>query len=817
MKLLELTIQNIRGIPDFTLKPNGRNMVICGPNGSGKSSIIDAIDFLFTGQISRMVGRGTGGITLQEHGVHLNAVGNSQKAYVSGSIQLIDNSIVVLKRYISESDVLICDGYDQVAMESLLRFASNGQHVLTRQRILQYVTEQPKDRAEKIQALLGLTNLEDIRASLVKVKNSLEKDYVKVQGGYQAIRGQISSQIEAMEWVYDDILIFINQQRAILGADAADVLSAENVRRDLSFGLRQEGGEFVNPTILESDMNNLRRVLSDEFRTRLSSSDGILRTTIGMIRADARLLHELSHQQLVEQGIKLIDDTGACPLCQTVFTTGELRRKLETRLAAAQEASRLKARVDLASRNIVEIVDFVLPSLNKVIAVAEQVHDTAAISSLQSWYKRLTLLKDSLQQPIEQYMELDDQVGVLFSPFDLNVILHQLRSTISTSYPTSSPEQTAYDRLTQIEALLGTWREESDKYHLAKVARDHGVLLYETFLAARDKILGELYSEIRQRFEELYRLLHGPDEANFISLLEPDEAGLNFKVNFHGRGMHPPHALHSEGHQDSMGICLFLALAERLTKGKFSVTLLDDVVMSVDAEHRKNLCRVLRDQFQGRQFIIATHDEVWARYLKSMGVVQSSDVIELLNWDLSTGPSSDYQRDIWLQIDAELQRNDVPAASSKLRRWAEAFFRDACDNLAASVVFQSSGNYSLGDFLSPGNAKWTDHLKEAKKAANSYNDTVLLTSLEEEEISFKVVRQRIEEEQWVVNATVHYNQDITPHVDDFRSIVDAFKQLSNFYICSQCNQMIHTDRRLSPERVVCTCGRKMWNLAKKKL
>ena len=48
-----ITIQNFRGIRDLTLGPQGGNLVIWGPNGSGKSGVIDALDFLFRGEISR--------------------------------------------------------------------------------------------------------------------------------------------------------------------------------------------------------------------------------------------------------------------------------------------------------------------------------------------------------------------------------------------------------------------------------------------------------------------------------------------------------------------------------------------------------------------------------------------------------------------------------------------------------------------------------------------------------------------------------------------------------------------------------------------
>ena len=801
------------------MRPEGHNLVICGPNGSGKSSILDAIDFLLTGQISRLVGRGTGGITLQEHGINLNAANSPENAFVSGRFQLHDSTVVELQRFVTNSNELSCGTYDPDAMKLLLRLASNGQHILTRQRILQYVTEQPKDRAEKIQALLGLSNLENIRSSLVRVKNNLEKDFDKAEASYQIIRGQIGALLEALNWTDEDILIFVNKQRRILGGTPIESLASQNVRQDLSFGLRQESSEFVNPTTLETDMSNLRRVGSNEWRTKLQASDRVLRVTIGTINAEPRLLHELAHQQLVDQGLKLLDDTGICPLCQTAFPVGELRRKLETRLVAAQEASRLKEQVDDAARDIVTIIDFLLPSLNRALAASEQTHALIAGSSLADWQRHLEILRQSLKQPIQDYLQIDDQVASLFAPSDLDVILAHLGTAISTTFPQSSPEQTAYDRLTQIENLLKAWNAELLKHRAAETAKQYGLMLYKTFLEARDKILGNLYSEIRQRFEELYRQLHGPDEATFVSLLEPDDAGLNFKVDFHGKGMHPPHALHSEGHQDSMGICLFLALAERLAKGKFDMTLLDDVVMSVDSGHRKDLCRVLKEEFRDRQFIIATHDEVWARHLKSTGVVESSNIIELYSWDLLSGPSSDYKHDVWEQIEADLVRNDVPSASGKLRRWAEAFFRDACDNLAASVVFRSAGTYTLGDFMPAANAKWLKWLVEAKNAAKSYGDDKhdkLVSELEADELSFKALRKQISEEDWVVNATVHYNPWTNLHVNEFRPIVQAFMKLNTLYICTQCKGTLHVNPRINPESIRCNCGMKIWNLAKKK-
>ena len=71
------------------------------------------------------------------------------------------------------------------------------------------------------------------------------------------------------------------------------------------------------------------------------------------------------------------------------------------------------------------------------------------------------------------------------------------------------------------------------------------------------------------------------------------------------------------------GVCLFLALNEELAKGDLGLIVLDDVMMSVDTGHRKDVCRLLAEQFTECQFVITTHDKTWAKQLRQEGVGRS--------------------------------------------------------------------------------------------------------------------------------------------------------------------------------------------------
>jgi ABC-type hemin transport system ATPase subunit len=67
IKLEVAHIEEVRGIRKLDINFGKGTFAISGPNGSGKSGVIDAIEFGLTGQIGRLTGRGTKGLSVAEH------------------------------------------------------------------------------------------------------------------------------------------------------------------------------------------------------------------------------------------------------------------------------------------------------------------------------------------------------------------------------------------------------------------------------------------------------------------------------------------------------------------------------------------------------------------------------------------------------------------------------------------------------------------------------------------------------------------------------------------------------------------------------
>ena len=215
MKLLELEIHNFRGIRNLSIKPQGENFLIYGPNGSGKSAVVDAIDFLLTGQISRMKGKGTKDINLKKHGPHVDY--SAKDALIKATIKIhgLEESVEI-RRSLDNPTKLICKESIKDKIQPVLELASRGQHVLTRREILNYVTADSSTRGKQIQTLLKITDVEKTRNILVKVKNSLKNNYQGAKSSLNIISATINSNIGIENFDEGKILNFVNINRDVL-------------------------------------------------------------------------------------------------------------------------------------------------------------------------------------------------------------------------------------------------------------------------------------------------------------------------------------------------------------------------------------------------------------------------------------------------------------------------------------------------------------------------------------------------------------------------------------------------------------------------
>lgn len=526
----------------------------------------------------------------------------------------------------------------------------------------------------------------------------------------------------------------------------------------------------------------------------------------------------LNFYTLTKLGLKLLDNTGKCPLCDTDWPEGKLKLYLEEKMVKADFIINEKKIIDDVMTNTIMEINKISQNIIQFKLSADKIEFKNRLF-LEKWLNEINSFINMMTKSVENYKLISynkENIDKIFAPQKSEKIITELINEGKRLSPEITPELLAWDTLTRLEENLKSLEKAENEYNDAIIPAKRAKKIHDVFLIARDEVLSGLYNDIRDKFVALYRSIHKLDESQFSATIQPDKAGLDFEVDFYGRGNHPPHALHSEGHQDSMGLCLYLALSEKLNQGLIDLTILDDVMMSVDADHRRQICNILATNFPNRQFLITTHDKTWANQLRTEGVVSQDESIEFYDWNVSTGPKTHQGFDIWDALKKYLKENNVPEAAAELRRGSEEYFASVCDALKVPVEYNLNHSWELGDYLIPAQETYSHYLKKAINAAKSWGDKEKEDSLIELDSQRAQIFTRINSEQWAVNSNVHYNNWANFTYNDFIPVVEAFEDLWSLFRCNKCWDLIKVTKiGNKPKAVQCRCGTINWNLTPK--
>ena len=163
-----------------------------------------------------------------------------------------------------------------------------------------------------------------------------------------------------------------------------------------------------------------------------------LRESITKLRQNPKLVAELEHLELTEHAGRFVDDsTTTCPVCGASWPEGHLKGHLETRIATAQEARRVRKDVLENSEALtIPLRDVManVTALSEGLGAAELDTVDGDRSVLDGWLVRLKALQDVLYDPIEQYLHSEfttEDVAKLLVPEYLNDLFGRIEKAVS--------------------------------------------------------------------------------------------------------------------------------------------------------------------------------------------------------------------------------------------------------------------------------------------------------------------------------------------------------------------------------------------------
>ena len=117
--------------------------------------------------------------------------------------------------------------------------------------------------------------------------------------------------------------------------------------------------------------------------------------------------------------------------------------------------------------------------------------------------------------------------------------------------------------------------------------------------------------------QAMWAILHPGEPIDNVCLYLPEntDKAIDIGLKFHGIRQDSPRLTLSEGYRNSLGLCIFLSMAKREAE-KERPLLLDDVVVSLDRNHRGMIVEVLEKEFAERQILLFTHDREWYTELR---------------------------------------------------------------------------------------------------------------------------------------------------------------------------------------------------------
>lgn len=817
MKLVELKIRNIRGLTIFNNSPNGETFAIIGANGTGKSAVVDALDFLLTGDMNRLSGRR--GFSLQRHGKYIKA--RTEDCFVEAKIILPGFSTPVsIRRSFSNPRNIVALPEALVRLKPFLTVAAQGHYVLTRTNILKFISAQPRDRAALVLAVLNINRIEEIRTILTRAANTETKKFNNARSNRIAAESVISKTLGLNIWGDEEALNVINRLRESLGGSPIAALA--NVKRDLTPPSTIASDQAAIPDKTVSDiLGDIRRVgisVNDENEAQIDAWDEVLCTEATTLNSSPENALAARQIELVELGIKLLDDAAKCPLCDTDWDPGDLRGHLESKLEGGRAAAPSWKLLRSVADSMVGWLADTEESIGKIVTAGRLDDNGTDPAPLTLYATELKKLRKTLVDPLSQFLLYRESGKKLSEQLRISEARDLLRSLYGERVKSisRSPAQIAWDTLTRSEenlkVLVDTMKSTADALGSAQRLES----LKESFIAARNVILDDLYNSVKERFVALYKQLHAPEEQQFEADMTPNEAGMSLEVDFHGTGKSAPFALHSDGHQDSMGLCLFLALTEKMQGTRLGFCLLDDVVMSIDAGHRRKVARLLKSLQPETQFMITTHDLVWAKQLLMEDCVTTKNIKHFIGWSLDGGAIEGSTIDFFAEVETALSNGNVRDAAASLRNGLESFFSVVADSIRARPIFSLSGFYEMGQMYIACNETLEKLVKMAKQSAMSWEQHDKVTALSEFDNRRSEARRNSQITGWAINANVHYNNWMDMTADEFRLVYEAFKEMCNLFKCETCGSiLLVTLASAKPKTVTCAGNCVSWNLEKK--
>ncbi len=774
-----INIHAFRGIPDLELELDGKSVIIRGENGTGKSSIVDAIEFFFTGKVSHL--EGVRGLSLRRHGPHVHY--NPEDVRIEITFNLGNASLT--RTFTSAPD-------PPEEFKDYFQVTQKGTFILRRSQILAFIMSRPADRFRAIGSIIGIEPLDKVELEMMRLRDNLKGGVGSIEGRIDGLFADLSKSLGKNITRIEEVLPALNK-----------ILREANLPEIKTF----EDFDAVSEEILKAIKKDINmetvRVLKDVIGTleTLLIPDDVVGELESLNEKIERLLVEgsgfdlsegLLESELLEVGKSILEKEKRdfCPLCEQKIDRERLLSRIHKRLrilrSLSERASEIREISVQVKNKLGTLVDELQSLLTKIEPFAELSEEKSELPRKVDFLRGFiceiataTELKSKMQ--VQKFSQQKEEINRL-----LNSILTKCKTRLEEMELTEE-EKKLLEIIRLVEQVRSKVEEISKlSSELADCIKYHELAekIYSTFSQVKKQKIQEVYYSIQGDIQRFYSMLHPNEPHGNVELIVAlgKRASTELKIESFGQ-KEDPRALTSEGHLDSLGLCIFLAFVKKFNEG-CSLIVLDDVVTTVDARHRENICKLLIEEFGDKQLIITTHDGVWYEQLRAAqrayGVQGNFKNLSIVDWSVDTGPIIRPYKPRWERIQEKIASGDKVGAGNEGRRYLEWLLERICELTQAPVPFKSSGRYTVGDLFVPTKKRIRDLIRD-------------------EEFKASVLERFRNLEMTIIMGNILSHNNVLAEsvsIDEVESFCNRVRELHEAFLCPGCGRFINYYRDL---------------------
>lgn len=597
MRINEVQLSWFRGAADpVSLDLDCGSIVVYGGNGSGKSCFIDAIEYaLNDGKI--------GHLAHEYSGKHQEkAVPNTHKPSdreTQFSITFEDES--ELKVEIKSNGSSTISGAEEVAVDTW----DYQRTVLRQDEVARFMHYTKGGKYSALLPLLGLHKMEIVAENLRKLAKSVER----------------RSKLKEIKASLEDVT---TKRDAMFGTDGDDQIlkKIENLHAEYCEDKAATKEVLSRCSELETTLDERIEGSSSEQKQhfvlqRVAELD--LAGHLGAVRVASTKLAE-AVEPLISEKLEVLQSAA-------VFVN-KLGDEEEVRCPACGQSipvDAFEAHVDAEHESLQEIIDTFAARKAAVGTLSDtlkSLESDLGRADAESWRDELTggafadnfgYLDGLDAEALRTSCDEDDLKDIT----DKLLPLIEAAASACAGAPPDVQQLSTDKRMVEVGRAVITAEGQTAAAVRAETlvsfisSLEEGIR--EEIRLRSQTVIGEISADI----QAMWAILHPANAIADVRLYVPKDAdkAIDIGLKFHGLKQESPRLTLSEGYRNSLGLCIFLAMAKREVAHDRPL-FLDDVVVSLDRNHRGMIVELLGAYFSGRQVVVLTHDREWYTELR---------------------------------------------------------------------------------------------------------------------------------------------------------------------------------------------------------